>query len=341
MLELDSMASAIKTMDSPQIIFLGGSGRSGTNISKDVLSRHPEIASFSEYRFILDPDGIVDFYRAFGENWSPNLADVRLRRLERFLETVGRTPLWHDIISRMLYRLYDKRGVKLSRRQYHGLQLDRRIPNFRQHRRKLLEELVEFTYPARWIGTESYTWRPQIYYSRPRSKTELAAILQKFVNSVVSEILLAERKQVLIDDNPYNILLAKELLELVPTCKILHVLRDPRDVVASYSVQAWAPTDKIQAAYVYRSLLHQWFEVKKSLPNNSFLEYRLEDLVQAPELTIRTICSFIGCEYKPQMLEIDLGHSHSDRWKREFSNHERQKIQEILGDIIVELGYTL
>jgi hypothetical protein len=41
------------------------------------------------------------------------------------------------------------------------------------------------------------------------------------------------------------------------------------------------------------------------------------------------------------MLQVDLGHAHQGRWKQEFTLFEKEKVQAILGDIIVELGYDL
>ena len=46
-----------------KVIFIGGSGRSGTNILRKLLSKHSQVASLPfEHRFIIDPDGIIDFF---------------------------------------------------------------------------------------------------------------------------------------------------------------------------------------------------------------------------------------------------------------------------------------
>ena len=55
-----------------KVIFIGGSGRSGTNILRKILSNHSKVASLPfEHRFIIDPNGIIDFYNSFTLNWSP------------------------------------------------------------------------------------------------------------------------------------------------------------------------------------------------------------------------------------------------------------------------------
>jgi hypothetical protein len=63
-----------------KMIFVGGTGRSGTSIVKELIAAHPGAASLPfEYRFIIDPDGLVDFYTSYTAAWSPYLADRTLK----------------------------------------------------------------------------------------------------------------------------------------------------------------------------------------------------------------------------------------------------------------------
>ena len=58
------------------MILVGGTGRCGTSILKEILATHPNAASLPfEYRFIIDPDGIIDFYASYTATWSPYIAD--------------------------------------------------------------------------------------------------------------------------------------------------------------------------------------------------------------------------------------------------------------------------
>ncbi len=320
------------------MIFVGGTGRSGTSIIKEVIASHPDAASLPfEYRFIIDPDGLLDFYASSGASWSPYVADRRLKRLECLLNTLAREPLHHKLAGRLL-RWLNRDGKTLSPRMYHGWELKRHLPNFEHHVQVLMSRLVEFSFPACWVGTESYRLAPTIYHSA-KSREELAAIIGNFIRDVIDDLLRQSAKKFLVEDNTWNILFARDIIELLPEAKIVHIYRDPRDVVASFSQQRWSPTDKEQGARWYRAMMTHWFTVRSALPAGSYYETSLENLVAVPETVLREVCKFAEISFDRAMLQVDLGYSHSGRWKREYTADEKAKVHEILGDVIAELGY--
>ena len=323
----------------PPIILIGGTGRSGTNITKTLLSRHPAVASLPfEHRFLIDPDGLVDFYRSFTAAWSPYLADRRIKRLEALLLTLAKQSVWSRWLGNIILKL-NRDGRTLSPRWYHRWNLNASFPNFESHVQALIAELRDFTFPAAWSGTESYTWHPRIYHAAPKSRQELAPILGKFVNRVTREYLTKTGKTFFVEDNTWNILFARELLEILPQAKILHVYRDPRDVVASCVHQRWCPSNLEQAASWYLDLMTYWFTVRTDLPPQSYYELKLEDLVAQTETVVQKICQFAELPYHPAMLKTDLSKSRNGRWRHDFSPEEQHRLQNILGKIAIELGY--
>jgi hypothetical protein len=324
-----------------KIVFVGGTGRSGTSIVKEILANHSGAASLPfEYRFIIDPDGLIDFYASYTAVWSPYIADRKLKNLECFLETLAHEPLHHRIIGRFLRRL-NRDGKILSPRKYHGWELNQHLPNYAKHVQNLISKLVQFSFPACWVGTASYSYLPQVYHASPKTKEELASILGDFIQNVVGDFVAQSGKSFFVEDNTWNIFFAKEIIELVPEAKIIHVYRDPRDVVASFSHQRWSPTDKIQGACWYQTMMDRWFALRSLLPGNCYIEVKLEDLVSHPKDVLLEICRFLGISLEQGMLQVDLGHAHQGRWMQEFTLFEKEKVQAILGDIIVELGYDL
>ena len=323
-----------------KIVFIGGTGRCGTNILKDIFSKHPHVATLPfEHRFFIDPDGIIDFYSKFPHVWSPYVADKRLKRLEDLLAEVSNVKFVHRALKGILF-LINKDGKFISPKRYEAWELSKYFPNFKKHNMNLISGLREFVYRGVWPGTDSYTYKPEIYHSGPKSKEQLAEILGNYIKNLINDFLLKNNKEFFFEDNTWNIFFARELLEILPEAKIIHIYRDPRDVVASFTQQRWCPSDVKKAALWYKSMMNYWLsEVKKDLPGNSYYEIKFESLVNYPEVSLRELCEFAGLSFDECLLDVDISRHHSGRWESEFSEKEKREIYDILGSIICDLGY--
>lgn len=291
-----------------KIVFIGGTGRCGTNIMKDVLSLHPKVASHPfEYRFILDPDGIMDFYSTALNCWSPYIIDQKLHRLESFLT--------------ILANRYEEKEI------YIDWELNKHLPGYEEVVRDLMDRLVDFKYSGVHYGLKS---ERDLYFMGYKTKNELSGILGSFIRRLIVGYLDREGKEFYVEDNTFNLLFARELLEFLPDAKFIHMVRDPKDVIASLSKQRWTPKDKIQAAQWYNDVINQINVVKKEIPRDSVITVDLYDLVDNTEKTIKDVCAFMEISFSDKMLEMDLSKSHRDRWKKEFSEDELEKINHIL-----------
>lgn len=98
-----------------------------------------------------------------------------------------------------------------------------------------------------------------------------------------------------------------------PNAKIIHMMRDPRDRYASaktrwVKMRGWAGAGSIMWIDSVRLARRGM----KKYPDN-YLVVRYEDVVSNPEETMRTVCSFLGEEYAPEMLEMRGAPSHRDK----------------------------
>ncbi|GAH66363.1 unnamed protein product, partial [marine sediment metagenome] len=159
---------------------------------------------------------------------------------------------------------------------------------------------------------------------------ELSGILGDFIMQLIVGYLEREGKEIYVEDNTFNLLFARELLEFLPDAKFIHMERDPKDVIASLSKQRWTPKDKIQAAQWYKGVINRIDLVKKEMPRDSVITVDLYDLIDNKEKTIKDVCKFMETSFSDKMLDIDLSRSHRDRWRKEFSKDELKKVNLIL-----------
>ncbi|MDC3016024.1 sulfotransferase, partial [Luminiphilus sp.] len=123
--------------------------------------------------------------------------------------------------------------------------------------------------------------------------------------------------------------------------KLVHVMRDPRDVVSSYIKMRWAPNSPIDAATWLKSITDRWRVMRSELPSHKFLEVRLEDLVEEPQHNLRKICDFWGVNWDESLMKTDLSKAHVGRWHRDLSREEGDEVTRMLETAIVDGGYCL
>ena len=319
---------------------LGGTGRSGTNILKKILGRHPDVLALPfEHRILIDPDGIVDFVASMTDSWSPYCSDVRLRRLESFLHSKARRrqPL-HTIGS--IIKHLDPSGLRITAPPYHGWELEKWFPGYAEHVTNLMQALKEFEYPGRWPGAPGGQWGYRLSYSPPRSQAELAGLFGTFVNRLVKSALEVRGRTYFVEDNTWNILFADVLAAIIPQARLVHIHRDPRDVVTSFLQQHWCPNDTAQAVAWYLGIWKRWSSVRAELDEQTWLSVRFEDLVANPQAEVERICSFTGIPFDPDMVRIELSRHNIGRWERELSTSDRAILRSELKPVLEELGYA-
>jgi hypothetical protein len=151
------------------------------------------------------------------------------------------------------------------------------------------------------------------------------------------------------------------VMRLFPGARVIHIVRDPRDVVASSLETAW--TRHENAA----NLAHWWraFTLQTILRGNGrgpaqYLQIRYEDLTREPEAVMRLVCAFIGEEYDPAMVTDAsrrrgtvpavaagwqgraLDHVQPARaggWTERLGRLDQLRVNAVVGSMLMPLGY--
>lgn len=148
------------------------------------------------------------------------------------------------------------------------------------------------------------------------------------------------------------------LAELFPCAKIIHMIRDPRDVATSQK-EAWG-TSVTRAALRWRDeiLVHQRARVTLNPTRYRALCY--ERLVSAPRSEIQALCAWFGWPFQEALLsphqrekpgfatrEVHklrtlqpITASRVGRWREALSEEEVMRVELICGGLMDQLGYT-
>jgi hypothetical protein len=158
---------------------------------------------------------------------------------------------------------------------------------------------------------------------------------------------------------PWYVTEIDQIWRLFPHCKIIHLIRDGRDVALSYRRVSWGSshTPRVAADWRWKVMLgHKMGEMIWA----SYLEVHYEDLVRSPEATLSKVCAFLGEQYEAQMLHYHQDGAHEMpseslqwhrtsvsapdetkvlAWKREMPLADQILFDEIAGDALEQFGY--
>jgi hypothetical protein len=97
------------------------------------------------------------------------------------------------------------------------------------------------------------------------------------------------------------------LLHLFPNAKFIHIVRDGRDVFDSWRKMNPDNPPVNNVAYIALDWSYKLFKIEKSfkrIPVNNKITIRYEDLLNSPEKSVKSICSFLGVNYEASMLDF-------------------------------------
>jgi len=127
-----------------------------------------------------------------------------------------------------------------------------------------------------------------------------------------------------------------KLIEHIPilykhfsTSKIIHIVRDPRDVFLSRQKAGWSKGRHwISHAIVYKVQFGMGHRLGRRLFQENYTEVQYEELITKPEATLQNICRFLGLGYNPQML------SFAERANEIVANDEKEWKKNVTGPLL-------
>ncbi len=134
-------------------------------------------------------------------------------------------------------------------------------------------------------------------------------------------------------------------LDLLPEAKVIHLLRDPRDVARSWVGMGWQG-NAYRAVEGWMATEEGWIASagKRTGPTE---ELRYETLVAEPEAELARICAFLDLEYEEGLLSYPDSTTYdkpdarlAEQWRRKMSPRELSLVEARLGPLLAETGYA-
>jgi len=104
------------------------------------------------------------------------------------------------------------------------------------------------------------------------------------------------------EKTPGNLFYVDTLLAMFPEAQFIHLVRDPRAGVASMQKTSFFGNDAAINALNRRKYLREGLRRDATMPPEQWTRVRYEDLLTAPEDTLRRLCDVLGERYTPSML---------------------------------------
>lgn len=197
-----------------------------------------------------------------------------------------------------------------------------------------------------WPPIEAYhEWLAERWTFRVTSRTiDPELEYPELVRSFLSQSLESERQTHVgaVVHRGYD-----QLLRLWPHAKIIHLVRDPRDVASSRLKMGWEGNVWLGVnQWIESETL--WDDLRSTLKPDQYCELRFEHLLAEPEREARRLCAFLGVEYDPIMLEIDRDTTYARprpgiaaAWKDRLSSRDVRRVEAKLGSLLTARGYAM
>jgi len=142
---------------------------------------------------------------------------------------------------------------------------------------------------------DSYGLNTRIGWKWVKASSTIQELSSKFERY----ILESTEKKIWVEKTPENIYLLKKFLSAFPQAMVLHIVRDPRDVVLSLMKRGFS------FEYAGDIWLSSVAAIQPFRSNKNILEIRYEDLIIKHESILQKICSFFNIPFNKSFFVED------------------------------------
>ncbi len=213
-----------------------------------------------------------------------------------------------------------------------------------------------------WLA-EEYGFEPSFVRDLMRDSKSLAQFIDRFMDAY----RIRENRPIWCEKSPRNILRLDWIWQRFPKARVIHIVRDGRDVACS--LRHHPKRKRVGDEYVPTNInrpisqcINQWKRyVEAGIAHRGderYMEVRYEDLIADYESTTKRICAHCRVDWSPEILDREsrqqqrkdmeivnpevrqpLYGSAVARWKRDLSEDEQALCLERVGHLLEAFGY--
>jgi hypothetical protein len=141
----------------------------------------------------------------------------------------------------------------------------------------------------------------------------------------------------------------ESLIDFFPDIKIIHLVRDGRDVALSLYNRLWGPKDAYVAATYWKKSV-DLASIGKRFTNKRFIEIRYEDLLKTPDTVFKQLLNFFDfseLDYRKKCLEFEkkiipkIKKNNAYKWKSKMRQRDVRIFELAAGQQLKRYGYEI
>ena len=202
-----------------------------------------------------------------------------------------------------------------------------------------------------------------------RSLIHQASTYSQFVGMLYGQVAQQAGKPFAGEKTPDYVRSLPLLHRLFPDARILHIIRDGREVALSLrdwatptkgpgKIAMWDDNRLAVAAMWWEWQVRAALEARATLAPSTYHEIRYDDLVTDTDAAMRTATTFLGLPFEQAMLDDHVGRQRPKEgrsakgawlpptsglrdWRTQYTDDELALVDLLIGDVLAELGFEL
>lgn len=273
-----------------KIITTTGYGGTGSSAISDLLKEFNNCYSYGnfEFRFLQDPDGIMELEYKLVENINRLNNDTAIKRFKKYCKLISNNNGWwcnyNDIFDGKFDSLTEKYLKKLINFSWQGSWHQDEVSG----ENKITYKSIVYKI-MKILKIKKYLIKNEkMYFSMPKENFYLYT--KEYLRELF-QILNKENKKYLVLDQLIPALNTRRYMRYFDDIKVIIVDRDPRDLYIinkEFWYEEWIPTDI--------KMYIQWYKLLRENKENdkNILYIKFEDLVYKYENTLEKIINFLN-----------------------------------------------